>query len=126
VLSKSNASTFATGKICDTVKLRNCPFWGKAVAALTALKRALTASGLDHHALAAVIERGLSALSIIPPVQRTTDDWRSTASFCRAHRGDLTEREAIFTDNLLASYRTLTPKQEKWLYDIEAKLRGRR
>jgi hypothetical protein len=99
---------------------------GEAVAALTALKRALTASGLDHHALAAVIERGLSALSISPPVQRTTDDWRSTASFCRAHRDDLTEREAIFIDNLLASYRTLTPKQEKWLYDIEAKLRGAR
>jgi hypothetical protein len=86
----------------------------------------LTASGLDHHALAAVIERGLSALSIIAPDQRATDDWRSTASFCRAHRDDLTAREAIFIDNLLARYRTLTPKQEKWLFDLEAKLRKAR
>jgi hypothetical protein len=98
---------------------------GEAVAALTALKRVLTASGLDHHRLAAAVERGPSAGSIIPAAEQATVDWRSTAFFCRAHRDYLTVREAIFIDNILDSYQTLTPKQAKWLSDIEAKLRGR-
>jgi hypothetical protein len=36
--------------------------------------------------------------------------------------GDLTAHEAIFIDNILDSYRMLTPKQAKWLGDIEASI----
>jgi hypothetical protein len=40
--------------------------------------------------------------------------------------GDLTAHEAIFIDNILDSYQMLTPKQARWLGDIEARLCGRR
>jgi hypothetical protein len=53
-------------------------------------------------------------------------DWGSTAFFCRAHRHQLTVLEAIFIDNILDSYRTLTPKQADRLGDIEARLREAR
>jgi hypothetical protein len=98
---------------------------GEGVAALTALKRVLRASGLDHHTLAAAVESGLSAISRIPADEGATNGWRSTTFFCHAHRDYLTVREAIFIDSILDGYQTLTPKQAKWLSDIEAKLRGR-
>jgi hypothetical protein len=52
------------------------------------------------------------------------DDWRS--DFCRHHRDCLTPREPGFIDDILRNYRSLSDKQNAWLYAIEARLRGRR
>jgi hypothetical protein len=99
---------------------------GEIVAAVAALKRTLATGGLDHHALAAAVERGLSAPLTPEPDPDGVPDWRSSAHFCRHHREQLSPREAIFIDSILASYRDLSEKQINWLWAIEAKVRRAR
>jgi hypothetical protein len=122
----------AVGRIAQLLRLAlGADKSGEIVAAVAALKRTLTASGLDHHALAAVVESGLAA-PLPPPTppppapdfdEDGVPDWRSTAHYCRHHRDRLSEREAIFVDGILRSHRDLSEKQANWLWAIEAKLR---
>jgi hypothetical protein len=106
----------------------------EALAGVAALKRTLTSAGLDHHALAAVVESGLSASPTPPPPpppapdfdEDGVPDWRSTAHYCRHHRDRLSEREAIFIDSILRSHRDLSEKQANWLWAIEARVRRAR
>jgi hypothetical protein len=48
------------------------------------------------------------------------------AFICRARRDRFNPREVGFVEDLLKHYRQLTERQARWLYHIEAKLRGRR
>jgi hypothetical protein len=72
---------------------------GEQLAAMSALKRALQKAGLDCHAIADAVERGLkSAESASTPRRRSTswapplpspDDWQAMAWFCHFHRFQL-------------------------------------
>ena len=119
----------AVGRIAQLLRLAlGTDKSGEIVAAVAALKRTLEAGGLDHHALAAVVESGLSASPAPPPPAPDFDedgvpDWRSTAHYCRHHRDRLSPREAIFVDSILRSHRDLSEKQAAWLWSIERRLR---
>jgi hypothetical protein len=126
---RTSAQAPAVGRIGQLLRLilgTDKP--NEALAGVAALKRTLTSAGLDHHALAAVVESGLAAP--LPPPTPAPDfdedgvpDWRSTAHYCRHHRDRLSEREAIFIDSILRSYRDLSEKQAAWLWSIERRLR---
>jgi hypothetical protein len=93
---------------------------GEALAGLAASRRTLEATGLDIHAVADAVEAGLGR----SPAPFHEPDWRSTARFCRSRPDLLNEREARFIATIMKRDQPLSPKQQKWLSDIESRLRG--
>jgi hypothetical protein len=95
---------------------------GEILAAAAALKRTLSAAGLDFHDLTAAIEAGLAAPTLVPiPLDDDGEDWKTIARYCHQHRDELSEKEADFISNLLR-YERPTTKQFRWLVDIRARL----
>ena len=93
---------------------------GEALNALAAVRRTLDASGIDLHVVADAVVAGLGR----PPAPIQELDWRDTARFCRSRADLLSEKEARFIATIMSRDRPLSPKQDKWLSDIEARLRG--
>jgi hypothetical protein len=97
---------------------------GEIISAAAALKRTLSAAGLDLYDLAAVVEAHLlDAPALIPLDDECEDEWKAMARFCCLHSDALSEREADFVTNIL-KYRKLTEKQMDWLADIHERLVG--
>lgn len=93
---------------------------GETVAAAAALRRALSAAGLDHHDLAAAVEASMR-VPLVPLDDNYEEGWKSIARFCDLHSDALSDKEAQFVRNIL-KYRKLTEKQLDWLADIQARL----
>jgi hypothetical protein len=51
------------------------------------------------------------------------DDWRSRAQWYWHRCEALSERDTAFLDTILHRFSAISDKPEKWLDDIEAKLR---
>jgi len=92
---------------------------GEIVATVAALKRTLTAAGVDHHKLAETVERGLA----LPSVPDLDADWRALAKWCSAHDDLLSDKESAFIDNLCTYRKRPSEAQVQWLRDIAARLR---
>jgi hypothetical protein len=103
---------------------------GEIVAAVAALKRALTTSGVDPHWLADAFERGAKSVAV-PHVDagcgktRVNDDVaddRSTVWWCWHHRDDLTAKERKFIASLTRWRGPISERQARWLQDIADRL----
>jgi DNA-binding transcriptional LysR family regulator len=93
---------------------------GEIVAAVAALKRALTTSGVDPHWLADAFERGAKSIAI-PHIGDVVDD-RSTVWWCWHHRDDLTAKERKFIASLTRWRGPISERQARWLQDIADRL----
>jgi DNA-binding transcriptional LysR family regulator len=93
---------------------------GEIVAAVAALKRALTTSGVDPHWLADAFERGTKSIAV-PHVDDVADD-RSTVWWCWHHRDDLTAKERKFIESLTRWRGPISERQARWLQDIADRL----
>jgi hypothetical protein len=93
---------------------------GETIAAVAALRRVLSAAGLDHHDLAAAVEAGLR-VPLVPLDDNYEEEWKSIARYCDLHSDALSDKEAQFVRNIL-KYRKLSEKQLDWLADIQARL----
>jgi hypothetical protein len=93
---------------------------GEVLASLSALKRTMATNGIDLHHLADAVVAGLGR----PPVPAPELDWRDTARFCRSRPDLLSEKEARFIATIMSRDQPLSPKQDKWLLAIEARVRG--
>jgi hypothetical protein len=95
---------------------------GEVVATARAIERLLRASGHDWHDLAAAIAA--------PPVAKTISsttarpgalDWHLMTRQCLSRACALTPRDYEFLTSI-AFFRTLSPKQAKWLTDIHRRV----
>jgi DNA-binding transcriptional LysR family regulator len=93
---------------------------GEIVAAVAALKRALTTSGVDPYWLADAFERGAKSVAV-PHVDDVADD-RSTVWWCWHHRDDLTAKERKFIESLTRWRGPISERQARWLQDIADRL----
>jgi hypothetical protein len=111
------------GKLLRLAVIADQP--GEIVAAVAALKRALTTSGVDPHWLADAFERGAPPVALQPRQDCDAvhdDDWRSTAWWCWHHRDRRAPRDRQFIDELTRWRGPLSTKQQKWLRDVCDKL----
>jgi hypothetical protein len=94
---------------------------GEVLAARAALRRVLSAAGLDPHHIVDAYERGASpsAPSISPDV---AGDDRSRIWFAWHHRNRLSPKEAAFIETLTRWRGTISARQSQWLRDICDKL----
>jgi hypothetical protein len=92
---------------------------GEVVATAAAIGRVLRNGGCDWHDLA-------GAITVLPKPQAKSadDDWRATLAFCAMHTDCLKMREREFLKSLAHWRGDLTEKQRTWLDDIAARLRG--
>jgi DNA-binding transcriptional LysR family regulator len=95
---------------------------GEILAALCALKRALSAVGLDAHWLADTVERGTKSVALPPTEDRPERDDRSAAWFAFHRRDLLSPKERAFIENIVERSAPLSPKQRQWLYDLVDRL----
>ena len=108
-----NALTVAAPKLSMLIPRLASDQDGEVVAVARAIGRVLASHRLDWHDLAAGIARDRAPPGVIA-LRRVADD------LCRV-ADRLSPRERAFLDNavaLLAAFRDLTPKQEKWLRDL--------
>ena len=73
-----------------------------------------------------VRELGLTWRDVIQMPPPAIDDWRAAARFCVANARRLRPREIEFLTSLAQWDGDLTPKQQQWLDNIVARLRGHR
>jgi hypothetical protein len=85
---------------------------GEVVATVRAIERVLKSAGRDLHDLAACLGA---------PMQINGND-KSTIWWCFHRRDLLSPRDRQFTEGLADWHKPLSPKQQKWLGDIAAKL----
>jgi len=111
---------------------------GEVASAVSALKRTLTAAGLDHHKLAAAVEVGLAQPRPAPrptprpaprrpppppPAPTTTFmSWRAKVYWCLDHIDHDDGREASFLRTLSQWRGAPSEKQLLWLEDIFVRL----
>jgi hypothetical protein len=110
-------ATVETDRIAKLVRLIfSTDKSGEALAAIAAVKRILASEKLDAHWLA-------DRLYQSEEHQRHDDgDDRSLAWWCYHHRDRLSPRDRQFIEALTKWRSPLSPKQQKWLRDILAKL----
>jgi hypothetical protein len=97
---------------------------GEIVAAAAALKRTLATAGLDHFALATAIQTRLQAIPALaePEPEPELEPWQGTAQWCFERRDCLNPTDAAFIANIMKRTAPPSPRQDKWLNDIVAKL----
>jgi hypothetical protein len=89
---------------------------GEVVAAAAALDRHLKSTGRDFHWLA-------DAASSAPLGPAPEQHWHTIVLECAEHKQRLSPKDREFLHGLM-SYDQPTPKQRKWLYDIERRVRS--
>jgi hypothetical protein len=89
---------------------------GEVAATAAAIGRVLKSSGYDWHDLA-------GAICAVPKIA-DFEDWRSTLRFCAHHSAQLDERELALIARLASWRGGLPDRQNKWLRNIAARLRG--
>jgi hypothetical protein len=95
---------------------------GEVIAAVEALRRALDAAGLDHHDLAAAVERGLEDAKPRHNGPEPDDDWRSMAWTCFRSAEQLSPRDRDFIEVILGYQRRPSDKQLEWLVSIHKRV----
>ena len=97
---------------------------GEALAAAAALRRSLQSVGLDHHAFAAVVERGVAE----PPQPARpvdADDWFALVRWAEKRGHLLNARDRDFIISMYWRVGDPSEKQRAWLNDIVRRLRQR-
>ena len=99
---------------------------GEVSAAVAGLRRVLASEGLDLHDLAAHIE---SVADVAIPSADQLADWLALVDRMAAQgSSQLQSRDLVFLANIrtgLIAGRAPSPKQQKWLGDIQSKLKVR-
>jgi DNA-binding transcriptional LysR family regulator len=94
---------------------------GEILGAVAALKRALAATGVDAHWLAAAFERGAAPPAHGDDHDDDGDD-RSATWFCWHRRHRLSPKEKAFIENIVTWSGPLSARQRRRLGDIVDKL----
>lgn len=102
-------------KLAKLIPLLGSDKDGEVIATVRAIGRTLESTKADWHDL---------ARALTTPLEKTArpNGWRSMVKECFAAPNLLTEREVAFLTTLTRSGRDPTPKQEKWLNDIFARI----
>jgi hypothetical protein len=104
-------------RLSKLLLMLSSPHDGEVVAAARAIDRTLHDGGHDWHDLA----KALLPSRVAPDAVDLSSD-KSTVWWCFHRRHLLSPRDRQFIETLAKRHKPLSPKQQKWLQDIVAKL----
>jgi hypothetical protein len=116
-------SETALSRIGKLIRLLGSDKPGEAIGAVHAIRRTLAGAGLDLHDLARIIESNGGDLKAVSRMASDSLDWQRLAvRLLREHGDELSEKEAAFVDTMSVWDDMPSPKQQKWLLDIAARI----